>query len=152
MNRRAFLFVANLIALACLYSGQAQASRCVGDRPTLEQRYELYDHVFVAKFVGARVTSDASSGREVLAIDFLAVEIFKGDPNNVTITADSGINVEMSNFSAVLIGAHYVIFARGPETKFHLGMCAPFDMVLYEDQRVSQQVEVLRELAKGSSQ
>ena len=142
--------VAYLSAFACLPFDGVLAAQCVGGRSTVEQRYELYDHVFVAKFTGARVVKEPSSRRELLAIDFLPVETYKGDPTTVTITADSGIYVEMSNFSAVFIGAHYVIFARGSEPNIHLRMCSPSKIVMYEDTHVSEQVEILRTLAKAS--
>jgi hypothetical protein len=150
MDYRSLIHVAYFTAFACLPVDGVFASQCVGESPTVEQKYENYDHVFVAKFTGAHVVKEAPSGREMLAIEFLPVEVYKGDPTAVTITASSGINIENSNFRAIFVGAHYLIFASKLEPEIHVGMCSPSEVVMYEDTHVSQQIEILRTIRKHS--
>lgn len=110
----------------------------------LANRFESSGHVFLAKIISARVTEVRN--REVLDLTFEVLESYKGSPTRVELTADSGNDVERSNYRGILVGAHYVFFIHDVGTT-HLGFCSRHELVLYEQMRVSSIVEELRQLA-----
>jgi hypothetical protein len=132
-----------LFAVAILCIEDAHAAQCRGALP-IPERFELHNNVFLAKITAAQV--ETGHDGEVLRLTFDVVESYKGSAKGVRLIADSGAHVERSDYSAISVGAYYVVFAGASGSK-HLGLCSQHLMVLYEGMRVSGVIEELRKLA-----
>lgn len=147
------LFVALLypIAIALSLVGTANAEQCLDGDTSLPERFDNHDHVFLVKIVGAQAIEDSRAKEEYLELEFRLSETFKGNPQGISLTADSGLHSDQSHFAAVFVGAYYLVFAHASTSTVHISMCGPSTRVAYEDGEVSPQIKDLRRLSYAVS-